>query len=63
MEKIDLNEILGRMKNGDDSVQNIMLSNFKSNDFTPKKKPTLKVRFKKMITNTINSIKNSSYIL
>jgi len=62
MEKKDLNEILGRMKSGD-SAQNIMLSKFKSTDFTPKKKPNLKVRFKKMITNMINSIKKLDFLM
>jgi hypothetical protein len=62
MEKKDLNEILSRMKSGD-SVQNIMQPSFRSTDFTPKKKPTLKVRFKKLVTNTINSIKKSKFLM
>ena len=60
MEKRDLNEILTRMKSGD-NVQPIF--KVSSTDFTPKKKPSFKVRFKKAITNTINSIKKSKFLM
>ena len=58
MEKIDLNEILSRMKSGD-SIQ----SKTNVTDFTPKKKPTLKVRFKKSISNLVNKLTKSKLIL
>lgn len=61
MEKKDLNKILGRMISGDDGIQNIL--KVSPTDFTPKKKPTLKVRFKKLVTNTINSIKKSKFLM
>ena len=62
MEKInlkDLNEILTRMKSGD----NVPVFKVSSTDFTPKKKPSFKVRFKKMVTNTISSIKKSKFLI
>jgi hypothetical protein len=59
MEKKDLNEILTRMKSGD----NVPVFKVSSTDFTPKKKPSFKVRFKKMVTNTINSIKKSKFLM
>lgn len=59
MEKIDLNEIITRMKSGYTApVCKVSLT-----DFTPKKKPSLKVRFKKMIKNAISSIKKSKFLM
>ena len=62
MEKKDLNEILNRMKNAsiieiDDSLKLTNKANI--TDFTPKKKPSLKDRFK----NSINSIKKSKFLM
>ena len=64
MEKNDLNnlkEILNGIKNG--SVPPSKPNFTTGVDFTPKKKPTLKVRFKKVVTNTINSIKKSKFLM
>jgi hypothetical protein len=56
MEKKDLNEILTRMVSGNDEKPIIKVS---STDFTPKKKPSFKIRFKKKI----NSIKKSKFLM
>jgi hypothetical protein len=58
MEKKDLNEILTRMKRGD--THQFLVS---STDFTPKKKPSFKVRFKKIVTNITSSIKKSKFLM
>jgi hypothetical protein len=61
MERKDyLNEILTKMKSGD-NIQPIL--KVSSTDFTPKKKPSFKVRFKKVITKTISSIKKSKFLM
>jgi len=59
MEKKDLNEILTRMKSGD----NVPVFKVSSTDFTPKKKPSFKVRFKKIVTNITSSIKKFKFLM
>lgn len=60
MEYKDLNEVLAKMKYGD----NLQPSNkFITTDFTPKKKPNFKIRFKISISNLIKSIKKSKILM